>query len=506
MVTSEKFGIQGSSLQVADVVTGGLLLLSLVIRLALLIGPVGSDDLNYFHYAQKLLHWDEFSELHHHGGRLVFLAIIGLPAAAVGSIFAGAVANVLMLSARDIFVVWYLRKRCGAVAAASGAGILGFNALSTTYAGVMLPDGLLSWCMFMSAVCAYESIQAFSRKRFLLVIAGGVLAGAAYSVKDTGILIVPSAIAWIVLADNRWKKVPGRSLGEAGLYLGAFALFVLLEMSVYYALSGDALYRIHAISLTHNTTGDVVAVSSLYDFARSTYWNAFAVTRWSAASLPVLLVAGVVWSASILRRTRFAFFSLTGVFLTFYLIFGSSSLTRAIPLPVQDRYFEIIVPFLAVAAAGWMGHYAKQASHRALSLVCAILLPVLLALLSVPAIVVNAGDLTFSSLGKNAAIAIGAVRHAEPNRPVHVSPRMYRVLELFIAEDIRKELVVIPDAGPLPAGFYILHPWLDTLTKYQRTEDIADLRTYIAVDEDHRIFQQLAPTKLKREIVVKYVE
>ena len=159
------FAGQRESLRVADVIVCAMLLLSLLIRTALLTGPVGSDDLNYFRFAQQLLQWEHFSELHHHGGRLVFLALIGLPAAAFDSIYAGVAANIAMLSVRDILIVCYVRKRLDTAAAISAAGILGFNAVSSAYAGLMLPDGLLSLCMFLAAALAFESVRADGGKR-----------------------------------------------------------------------------------------------------------------------------------------------------------------------------------------------------------------------------------------------------------------------------------------------------------------------------------------------------
>ena len=55
-------GIQGASVRVADVIIGAILLVSLIVRLALLTGPTGSDDVNY-HFAQILLHSQHFTEL-----------------------------------------------------------------------------------------------------------------------------------------------------------------------------------------------------------------------------------------------------------------------------------------------------------------------------------------------------------------------------------------------------------------------------------------------------------
>jgi hypothetical protein len=505
LAPSLTFGGQRESLRVADVIVCAMLLLSLLIRLALLTGPVGSDDLNYFRFAQQLLHWEHFSELNHHGGRLVFLALIGLPAAAFDSIYAGVAANIAMLSVRDILIVRYVRKRLDTVAAISAAGVLGFNAVSSAYAGLMLPDGLLSLCMFFAVALAFESVRADGGKRLLLLAGGGLLAGASYSVKDTGILIVPCAVAWILLADARWKRQLRQAIAEAGVFVAGFAAFAIAEMAVYYVLSGDPLYRIHAIALTHNTTGDVAEAESLYDFARHVFWNALAVTEWGAASLPVLVLAALVWPISILKRTPFAFFSLTGTFLAVYLIAGSSSFTRLIPLPVQDRYFEVLVPFLAVAAAGLVHRYGQ---FRLLEWrpALGVGLAMVVALASLPAMIVNPGDITFSALGKNAAIAIKAVHSGNPEANIYVSPKLYRVVRPFLPRDIYANIEVIADDGPLLPGFYILHPWRDTRQAYPRAADIDPLPTYIVVDEDHRVLGRLAAKAPNREIAVKYVE
>ena len=505
LAPAQSFASQGESLRVADVILCAMLLLSVLIRTALLTGPVGSDDVNYFRFAQHLLHWEHFTELHHHGGRLVFLTLIGLPAAAFDSIYAGIAANIALLSVRDILIVWYVRKRLDPAAAISAAGVLAFNAVSSAYAGLMLPDGLLSLCMFAAAALAYESVQTEGRERLWLLIGGGLLAGAAYSVKDTGILIVPCAGAWILLANSRWRTQLPQVILEGSLFVAGFAAFVLAEMGVYYVLSGDPLYRIHAISLTHNTIGDVVEAKSLYEFAQKVYWNTLAVTKWDAASLPLLVIAALVWPISVLQRARFSFFSLTGIFLAAYLIAGSSSFTRLIPLPVQDRYFEVLVPFLAVAVAGLAHHYGRLLSSTRKAAV-GIAVATIVAFMSWPAVVAHPGDITFSGLGKNAALAINAVHSAKPQPDVYVSPKLYRLLVSFLPRNTYKNLKVIAEDGPLHPGFYVLHPWRDTATAYPRATEVTALPAYIAVNQDQRVLGRIAPAPLNREIVVRYLE
>jgi hypothetical protein len=164
----------------------------------------------------------------------------------------------------------------------------------------------------------------------------------------------------------------------------------------------------------------------------------------------------------ILKRAPHAFFSATGMFLAVYLIAGSTSFTRLISLPVQDRYFEVLVPFLGVAAASLV-HVHGQFRSRERNNAIGVGLALVVALTSWPAIVANPGD-------------------------------------------IYADIEVIADTGPLRPGFYILHPWRDTAAQYPRAADIAPLPTYVVVDEDHRILGRLAAKVPNREIAVKHVE
>ena len=220
----------------SDLVTAALLALAPVLRLALLTGPTGSDDVNYFHFAQRLLHFEHFEQLHHHGGRLFFLILAGIPAAVAGSIAAGAVASVIFASARDILVVLFVRGRVGPMGAAMSAGVLSVNGMSAAYSGILAPDPLLSLMMFSSAMLVFLAVDGESRGQYKRVLAAGVLAAVAYSVKDSGILVVAPALAWLALAG----RIPiSRRIRLSIVYVVAFAGVAILEMATYWMLSGD---------------------------------------------------------------------------------------------------------------------------------------------------------------------------------------------------------------------------------------------------------------------------
>ena len=84
-----------------------LLTAGFFLRLLFYTGPIGSDDLSYFHFADKLLRGQSFAEadpedLAHQGGRLVFVALVGVPAAWLGHVDFGAFANILLVTVRDV--------------------------------------------------------------------------------------------------------------------------------------------------------------------------------------------------------------------------------------------------------------------------------------------------------------------------------------------------------------------------------------------------------------------
>src|SRR5262249_25540006 len=158
---------------------------------------------------------------------------------------------------------------------------------------------------------------------------------------------------------------------------------------------------------------------------------------------------------------------LTGSFVSFYLIFGSSSFSRLISLPVQDRYFQIAVPFLAVSVSELVTYLGGLARRRTAEYIVSVGAALMMTFASLPSVVINAGESTFSSLGRNSATAIRALKGVEPRRPIYVSPELQFVVEGFLKPDEYRDLKVIAGSGPMPAGFYLLHPVKDVQTRYK---------------------------------------
>lgn len=478
----------GASITPADLVAVALLCVAPLIRLALMPGPVGSDDVSYFHFSQRLLEVRPFDELHHHGGRLFFLILAGLPAALWGSIEAGGIVSILFMSLRDVLVTMFVRRETGAAGGAGAAAMLSVNALSSTYAGLFMPDALLSLMVFGSALLAFKATRTGgAAMRTGLVIAAGVAAGIAYSIKDTGILVIPPTVAWLLFQRNETFR--GR-IGLASRYCLAFIVVVAFEMAVYRFLSGDPLYRFHAISAVHNA--GMGGGRSLYEFARHGYWNLNSVLAPQTGSLPVLVAAAVSWGLVALLRGPLFFFAGTGAFIGAYLVFGTSSFTRLVPLAVQDRYFEPLVPFVAVSIGALMGRFVVRRG----AWVPAMAIATAVGVASFPAIAFNAGDVTFSAFGKNAAIALSAVRSTHPLAPILVSRHLRFSIEPFVSREIFDSLQVIPREGPLPSGYYMLHAWKDRPGGDARVDEIESLPIFLVAALDQRKIPLLWPPRV----------
>jgi|GEM_PF-2813005 len=462
----------------AELSTICLLLLAPVIRLALLTGPSGSDDVNYFHFSQQLSHFEHFTTLHHHAGRLAFLLLVGVPAALFGSITSGAIINVLVLSLRDLLVVWFVRRETDMPCAAIAAAIVSLNAISTTYAGLLIPDPLMSLLVFGSAVAVYLGLQERTVARGRWIALAGALAAMSYSAKDPGILITAPSMLYILLGPG--FRLPAR-VRLAALYVAGLVGVAALESLAFYVISGDFLYRTHAISKIHNAT--IVEQPNLIAFVHATYWNLRLVTTLEVASTGVLIASALVFVLALATRARLAYFSAAGLFIGAYLIFGSSSFTRFMPLPVQDRYFEPLVAFLAVSAAALTHRYARRAGPRAFRLATAGV--ALMVVGSLPSVAANAGDVTSSGVGRNVAIALRAAHAARPDLPIFLSPVVHKMIEPFVSPELYA--VLQPMSGNVPArAFYLSHPWEKESTAVPMLATMKSLPVYLVVDEDQR--------------------
>jgi len=478
---------------IAVLLTSGFFL-----RLVFYTGPIGSDDVSYFHFAQKLLLGESFNDLKppnllHQGGRLAFVAIIAVPAAWLDHIHFGVFANLLLFAVRDMVLTLFAYRALGGIPAAFAAAVLSLNPLSTVDASLMLPDGMTGFAMAGSSIAAYQALRTDDRRTLAWAFLSGVLAAIAYSAKDTGILVVAPTVLGILY----WCRGRALVLVLASYGLGC-ALIVGLEMLVLWKLSGDPLYRFHAISAGHNQ--GMGPETELLGFARRVYWNLLdAVTKPLAGTFPVLWLFVPAAGIALFDRTRRLLFPVTGAFIALYLVFGTSGLSRLVPVPAQERYFEVVVPYVALCVA--MAVQLIRPAGRVLVLPALIAFSGGMVATAAPSVAFNAGDVTFSGVAKNAVIALKTARDRYPELEIYASPDLLFALEPFTQPELYRRIKPYPDATPLPPGLYLMHPWRDFKISASKDvyRDLESMPVAASVNLDHRVasFLKLPPGKYK---------
>jgi hypothetical protein len=461
------------------------------LRLLFYTGPIGSDDLSYFHFAQKLLLGQSFAgadpfDLPHQGGRLAFLALVGVPAVWFGHIAFGAFANVLLLTVRDVVLTVFVYRTIGRVPAAFAAAFLSLNPLSTVHASLMLPDGMTSFAMVASTLAAFQALQTAGRRTLAWMFLAGVLAAVAYSTKDTGILVLaPTALAILYWCSGRARLYALLSLG-----LGC-ALIVSLELLALWTLSGDPLFRVHAISSSHNQK--MGGGRDALDFLRRVYWNLYGVTRPLQTSLPVLVLLVPTAAIAMFDRSRRLLFPVTGLFLALYLIFGTTSLTRLIPVPAQDRYLEPIVPYVALCLA--LALPLVWRTRPSLVLPALVVFSGAMVAAAAPSVTYQAGDVAFSGVAKNAVIAMEMARKRYPELEIYAPRDLLYTLEPFVEPEVYRRMKRLPDATPLPPGLYVLDPWWNSRSRSPAdvNQELDSLPVAAAVELDQRPARVLRP-------------
>lgn len=201
-------------------------------------------------------------------------------------------------------------------------------------------------------------------------------------------------------------------------------------------------------------------------------------------------------------------FPATGVFLAFYLLFGTSSFTQFIPLPIQDRYFEVIVPYIAISVA--MGVNATHFSARNWALSGFVAFVTALIITAAPSVVLNAGDVNTSALGQNTSLAVRLAKSRSPSLDVFASSRSRLMIEPFMDYASHQQLKPIPSEGSLPPGLYVTHAWGEQGSNARRIHQELELLPPAAVvDIDQRVAATLLnylginSAKTRAEVKVK---
>jgi hypothetical protein len=154
-----------------------------------------------------------------------------------------------------------------------------------------------------------------------------------------------------------------------GVSAGALAI-VAAEYTYYLAITGDLLYRFHAMKM-HEQSAMVLAVNHnlsyrlLKSYPRLMLLPNLSFGLHSTFTL-VLLLGLFKW-----RPSRTPLLLLWAIVPLLYLNFGSSSLSHFTALPVADRYLEFCYPPLFLLAGAVMDRWTTQPGRRPVRALCA---------------------------------------------------------------------------------------------------------------------------------------
>jgi len=331
-------------------VYGVLFILACLVRLACFTGLVASDDIYYSYYGQLLSHGSynlDFSS--HFGSRIGVNVLVGLGYWMFGVSELTTILFPLLLSSLSVVLI----VEIGSIIFSKRAGLLAGVLLLTFpvhvhIATMLLPESIMDFWILMG-VLAY--LIGLKQDQWQAGVFSGLFFGIAYLSKESGFFASSGFVLCCLIFQKNWKL--------AFAIVSSLAFVGVAELSCYYLLTGDPMYRVHV----------VVSSQEAYFAASSTnediYWRLFKDypyrmlvpnSNFGLHSIAVLLLSAA--AAFVLPRRTFWMLFLWAAIPMLYLNFSSVSLTKYLPAPVQPRYItQVFLPLILLAAAvidGWM--------------------------------------------------------------------------------------------------------------------------------------------------------
>ncbi|MEM7541689.1 MAG: glycosyltransferase family 39 protein [Pseudomonadota bacterium] len=426
-----------------------LLAASVILHLIFYNGAIGSDDTAYFDFASGLVNQGSLIGRDHHAARLMLLATVGAPAAWLGSIeVAQAICLALSLSLIAA-VTLFVRRELGDIAAVAALVIIGFSAVEIVHSAVFLPEPLLATLMFGSTVSLYFACEGRVKPRLALIALSGAMVGFAYSVKEPGILLTVPTIAYLLV-----RRDPGTLKLRAItliIFGGAFTLVALLDAALLYVLTDDILFKQHGIQRGHNWYRDTPV---FMEIAKESYWKTSNLASTHFALAVPLAVGAAGWILICLRRSSLLIFALSGAFVFIYLMYGSSSLSRYLALPYQDRYLIPLLPFAAIGGAALVATLSQLSSGRKLIPGAVALLAAIQLLSAVVLSAERSGRVFFTEAITNLDLLFENL----PNdgRPIYTSQWASKNINVVAAPGQLSRIRIIEEfKGNLPSGYHL---------------------------------------------------
>jgi len=341
-------------------ILGLTLLVALAIDFLLYTGYYASDDIGYLAGAEMIVTGAQ-PEGPDNISRDVSIARLGMtiPTGVAYWLTHGdvsAIAWLFVLCHLALVVLAFMLGRLvhGEVAGLAAAGLAATCPVFTVFAGAILPDnatalwlGILLLLLELVRRRTADGPMPWPRALVWYGAAGFVL-GLAYSVKETGIImVVPAAVAVMAMAPRLRDPVWIRN----GAFMAAGLLaFMLLELILLRAITGHWTYRLGMM----DAAGETMANRMEYQGGASPFgrlWYALSDRLAGVAPITVwLLLAGSIAYGFLPGRSLGLLLFFWWPFL--YLTIGSTSLGDYLPPSIQVRYYAIvIIPAVIMTAA-----------------------------------------------------------------------------------------------------------------------------------------------------------
>jgi len=340
----------------------GLLLITFVIRWVFLAGPVGSDDTRYMDAAWKLAHGQPPGVLDHayvRGAYIVWLAAwswAGAPGSAL--VVSQSVVGVLL-----VLAIYRLAQRLTEdwrAALVAGFCWIMFP-VELTYGGIVFPDELAALLALIAGGAAITGLRAPSGSGYVSIVTAGVFTGLAISVKEP-YLLLPIIFGFWAL----WQIRPVRPalLRVALIGLVASCTFAL-EYPFFRLWTGDWLYRHRALHTVYGAGGLVTReVPNWYPGLSLYYLRDVLFNPNESGLFGWLLLIAALRVLRTVKESRFIVCWSLGFFA--FLQFGSTTLTRYQPLPMQPRYVHPFVILLFIPFGLWIVALSRSVHLRRL--------------------------------------------------------------------------------------------------------------------------------------------
>ncbi len=345
-----------------------VLALAAITDLIFYMGFVASDDLTYSHGAIQIAQTGRLTFIH---AATIRLGIV-LPLALVARVshqnwFAMTACFILGHLLVIVGTYWVGRLVHNHVTGMVAAGFMAVCPLACIFAGMIFPDHaataliLLSTGAVLTGSKSQNAAPQSGRAHWALAGAG-FLFGLSLMAKEVGLIALPALLALVGLSTR--KPIVRYGARSALIFLAGLAVACLFYEATFRVITGlwspfqsrpyvEKFWPAHhTASVTYTTPADRLRRLVWFGASKG-YMAAF---RWA---LPLSLIV----YPFLKRRSWFVY--LTFLWLCAYMTWGTFSLSRYRPPPMQIRYFILPLPFLMIMAANTLTTAGARIWRRA---------------------------------------------------------------------------------------------------------------------------------------------